>query len=69
MPDRKREVIDAVLQDWQVMILRASSALLFDRSTYHFQSRRTVAAFLKKGISEICKNYKGELVALAGKCL
>lgn len=44
-PDRKCEIIDAVRQDWQVTIRRACSALHFDRSTYHYQSRRTDPAF------------------------
>ena len=56
-PDRKREIIDAVRQDWQVTIRRACSALQFDRSTYHYQSRRTDPAFLKKRIKEICETH------------
>ena len=35
-PDRKREIIDAVRQDWQVTIRRACAALHLDRSTYHY---------------------------------
>ncbi|WP_430386356.1 IS3 family transposase [Blastomonas fulva] len=38
----------------QVRIRRACSALHVDRSTYHYQSRRTDPAFLKKRIKEIC---------------
>ena len=56
-PDRKREIIDAVRQDWQVTIRRACSALHFDRSTYHYQSRRTDPAFPKKRIKEICETH------------
>lgn len=40
-PDRKREIIDAVRQACQVTIRTACAALHFDRSTYHYQSRRT----------------------------
>ncbi|MCB2076581.1 MAG: hypothetical protein KDE55_02670 [Novosphingobium sp.] len=39
MPDRKREIFEAVLQDWQVTIRRACLALQFDRSTCHYLSR------------------------------
>ena len=38
-------------------IRRACSALHFDRSTYHYQSRRTDPAFLKKRIKEICETH------------
>ena len=48
-------MIDAVRQDWQVTIRRACAALQFDRSTYHYQSRRPDPAFLKKRIKEICE--------------
>src|SRR5690606_36628189 len=56
-PDRKREIIDEVRQDWQVTIRRACAALHFDRSTYHYRSRRTDPAFLKKRIKEICETH------------
>ncbi|MEQ8747393.1 IS3 family transposase [Pyruvatibacter sp.] len=56
-PDRKREIIDAVRQDWQATIRRACSALQFDRSTYHYRSRRTDPAVLKKRIKEICETH------------
>ena len=38
-------------------IRRACSALQFDRSTYHYRSRRTDPAFLKKRIKEICETH------------
>jgi hypothetical protein len=41
-----------------VTIRRACSALHFDRSTYHYQSRRTDPAFLKKRIKEICETHE-----------
>jgi hypothetical protein len=40
-----------------VTIRRACAALHFDRSTYHYQSRRTDPAFLKKRIKEICETH------------
>lgn len=36
-------------------IRRACTALHFDRSTYHYRSRGTDPAFLKKRIKEICE--------------
>lgn len=36
---------------------RACVALHFDRSTYHYQFRRTDPAFLKKRIKEICEKH------------
>ncbi len=51
-PDRKREIIDAVRQNWQVTVRRACDALRFDRPTYHHQSRQTDRAFLKKRIKD-----------------
>lgn len=38
-------------------IRRACAALHFDRSTNHYQSRRTDPAFLKKRIKEICETH------------
>jgi len=35
----------------------ACDALRFDLSTYHYQSRRTDPAFLKKRIKEICETH------------
>ncbi len=40
-------------------IRRAYAALHFDRSTYHYQSRRNDPAFLKKRIKEICETHVG----------
>lgn len=39
--------------DWRVSIRKACSALRLDRSTYHYKSRRTDPAALKKRIKEI----------------
>jgi putative transposase len=44
-----------MLLDWGVSIRRACRVLPFDTSSYHYQSRRTDPAFLKKRIKEICE--------------
>jgi putative transposase len=44
-----------MLADWGVSIRRACRALPLDTSSYHYQSRRTDPAFLKKRIKEICE--------------
>ena len=41
--------------DWAVSIRRAWGALRFDRSTYHYKSRRSDPAALKARIKEICE--------------
>ena len=41
--------------DWAVSIRRACGALRFDRSTYHYKSRRSDPAALKARIKEICE--------------
>lgn len=41
--------------DWRVSIRKACVALRFDRSSYHYKSRRTDPAALKKRIKEICE--------------
>jgi putative transposase len=46
-----------MLADWGVSIRRACRALPFDTSSYHYQSRRTDPAFLKKRIKEICETH------------
>src|SRR3546814_697404 len=56
-PDRKRELVDGMLLDWGVSIRRACRVLPFDTSSYHYQSRRTDPAFLKKRIREICETH------------
>ena len=42
-------------RDWAVSIRRACRALRFGTSTYHYKSRRTEQASLKKRIKEICE--------------
>lgn len=41
--------------DWAVSIRKACGALRFDRSSYHYKSRRTDPAELKRRIKEICE--------------
>ncbi len=53
--DRKREIVDGLCFDWQVSIRRACDALRFDRSSYHYKSRRLDPVFLKKRIKEIAE--------------
>ncbi|WP_461357528.1 IS3 family transposase [Bradyrhizobium sp. USDA 4454] len=53
-PGRKRKLVDEVCGEWQVSIRRACDALEFDRSTYHYKSRRSGQAALEQKIKEIC---------------
>jgi putative transposase len=53
-PGRKRKLVDEVRGEWQVSIRRACVALEFDRSTYHYRSRRSGQAALEQRIREIC---------------
>jgi putative transposase len=53
-PARKRELATAVCDEWGVSIRRACSVLEFDRSTYHYKSRRREQAGLEARIKEIC---------------
>ncbi len=46
-----------MLADWGVSIRRAWRALPFDTSSYHYQSRRSDPAILKKRIKEICETH------------
>ena len=53
-PGRKRKLVDEMRSEWQVSIRRACEALEFDRSTYHYKSRRSGQAALEHRIKEIC---------------
>jgi len=46
-----------MLADWGVSIRRACKVLPFDTSSYHYQSRRTDPAVLKKRIKAICETH------------
>ncbi len=54
-PARKREVVKGMCRDWAISIRRACGALNFDRSTYHYTSRRADQAGLERRIREICE--------------
>ena len=54
-PARKRELASTVCDDWGVSIRRARSVLEFDRSTYHYKSRRREQAGVEARIEEICQ--------------
>ncbi|WGR73012.1 IS3 family transposase [Bradyrhizobium sp. ISRA432] len=53
-PGRKRKLVDDVCGEWQVSIRKACAALEFDRSTYHYKSRRPNQAALEARIKGIC---------------
>lgn len=50
-----RRLVDELRSAWQVSIRRACFALPFDRSTYHYRSRRQDDSALKQRIREICE--------------
>jgi HTH-like domain len=54
-PARKRELAAKVCDEWGVSIRRACSVLEFDRSTYHYKSRRREQAGIDTRIKEICQ--------------
>lgn len=53
-PGRKRKLVDELCREWQVSIRHACEALDFDRSAYHYRSRRFGQAVLQDRIKEIC---------------
>ena len=48
-------MVKGMCQDWAISIRRACGALKFDRSTYHYHSRRYDQAGLERRIREICE--------------
>ena len=54
-PVRKRKLVDAVCDEWDVSIRRACRVLEMDTSTYHYKSRRPGQAGLEQRIKEICQ--------------
>jgi putative transposase len=50
-----RELVRGMCSDWAVSIRTACGAIGFDRSTFHYQSRRTDQAAVAKRIREICE--------------
>ena len=51
-PGRMRELVRGMCSDWAVSIRQACGAIGFDRSTFHYQSRRTDQAAVAKRIKE-----------------
>ena len=54
-PGRLRELVRGMCNEWAVSIRQACGAIGFDRSTFHYQSRRTDQAAVAKRIREICE--------------
>lgn len=54
-PGRLRELVRGMCSEWAVSIRQACGAIGFDRSTFHYQSRRTDQAAVAKRIREICE--------------
>lgn len=50
-----RELVRGMCSDWAVSSRTACGAIGFDRSTFHYQSRRTDQAAVAKRIREICE--------------
>jgi putative transposase len=50
-----RELVRGMCSDWAVSIRTACGAIGFDRSTFHYKSRRTDQAAVEKRIKEICE--------------
>lgn len=48
-------MVKGMCRDWMISIRRACGALNFDRSTYHYASRRADQAGLERRIREICE--------------
>ena len=54
-PGRMRDLIRGMCSDWAVSIRQACGAIGFDRSTFHYQSRRTDQVAVAMRIREICE--------------
>jgi len=50
-----RELVRGTCSDWAVSIRTACGAIGFDRSTFHYKSRRADQAAVEKRIKEICE--------------
>jgi putative transposase len=50
-----RRLVDELRSAWQVSIRRACTALPFERSTYHYRSKRPDPTALKQRMREICE--------------
>lgn len=54
-PSRSRELVRGVCSDWGVSMRTTCGALRFDRSSFHYKSRRTDQAAVERRIKEICE--------------
>ncbi len=54
-PGRLRELVRGMCSDWAVSIRTACGAIGFDRSTFHYKSRRADQAAVETRIREICE--------------
>lgn len=54
-PGRKRKLVTAMSEEWDVSIRRCCRVLEFERSTYHYKARRRDQAHEEKRIKEICQ--------------
>ena len=54
-----RRLVDELRSAWQVSIRRACTALPFERSTYHYRSKRSDPTALKQRIQEIYETRVG----------
>ena len=50
-----RELVRGMCNEWGVSIRTACGALRFDRSSFHYRSRRTDQAAVERRIKEICE--------------
>ena len=50
-----RELVRGMCSDWAVSIRTACGAIGFDRSTFHYKSRRADQAAVEKRIKEVCE--------------
>jgi len=54
-PGRKRKLVGVICEEWKVSIRRACAALEFDRSTFHYRSRKSDQAGIEARIKAICE--------------
>jgi putative transposase len=54
-PGRKRKLVGVICEEWKVSIRRACAALEFDRSTFHYRSRKRDQAGVEARIKAICE--------------
>ena len=52
---RKRKLVGVIWEEWKVSIRRVCAALEFDRSTFHYRSRKRDQAGIEARIKAICE--------------